>query len=159
MLILKENVRFNKDFASYDRFERERIRDKNNEVIENKRAAHLARETEKWMKMDHEFEHANDVISKKKELFQDVGTYGNGMAFNPITLEYHDGQKGNQLRERDEQNQFRAKLRAKNLDYRGNSSYNVVTGEDRKGVDLKEDIFMKYAKDMIVPRKRTNNIW
>jgi hypothetical protein len=69
MLILKENVRFNKDFASYDRFERERIRDKNNEVIENKRAAHLARETEKWMKMDHEFEHANDVISKKKELF------------------------------------------------------------------------------------------
>jgi len=81
------------------------------------------------------------------------------MAFNPITLEYHDGAKGNQLRERDEQNKFRAKLRSKNLDYRGNSSYNVVTGEDRKGVDVKEDIFLKYAKDMIVPRKRKNNIW
>lgn len=154
-------MRFDKDFASYDKGFREYEKNKKNEVLENRRAAHLGRETEKWMKMDHEFDHATNILNKRKELLSDVGTYSNGMAFNPITLEYHTDKKGEQLRKKDDHAKFRGLLRAKNLDYRSNTGFNIVTGEDRRGVDLKEDIFMKYAKDMIVPRKKRNrnNIW
>lgn len=81
------------------------------------------------------------------------------MAFNPITLQYHEDQKGQNLKNMDDKAKFRAKLRAKNLDYRSNTGYNIVTGEDRKGVDVANDIFMRYAENIIVPRKRKNNIW
>ena len=81
------------------------------------------------------------------------------MAFNPITLEYHQSVKGEQLRQRDEKSKFKAKLRAKNLDYRANTDYNILTGEQRVGVDVPKDVFMRFAKDIIVPRKKRNNIW
>lgn len=59
--------------------------------MENKRAAYLNRESEKWMKMDKEFDHANSILNKRKNLLSDVGTYSNGYAsFHPLTpLEWH----------------------------------------------------------------------
>lgn len=81
------------------------------------------------------------------------------MAFNPITLEYHNGDRGDKLKKVDGKNEFRAKIRAKNLDLRSNTGYNIITGEDRKGVDVSNDVFMRYAKDLIVPKRRTNPLW
>ena len=82
------------------------------------------------------------------------------MAYNPITLEYHNGRRGDTLKQKDEKSEFRAKIRAKNLDIRSNTGYNILTGENRKGVDVPNDVFMRYAADLIVPkRKRQNPLW
>ena len=81
------------------------------------------------------------------------------MAFNPITLEYHQSNKGASLKQRDEDAQLRGKLRAKNLDMRANTGYNILTGENRKGIDVPKDIFQKYAEHFLLPTKRVNNIW
>lgn len=60
------------------------------------------------------------------------------MAFNPITLQYDNSIQGEYLKNRDDQakvilnNQYRAQLRANNLDLHFNSQYNLLTGEDRR---------------------------
>lgn len=46
--------------------------------MENKRATKLNRETDKWMKMDNEFDHANQILESRKKLLSNVGTYSNG---------------------------------------------------------------------------------
>lgn len=81
------------------------------------------------------------------------------LAYDPITLEYHKTQKGDVLKDKDDKAKFRAKLRAKNLDYRSNTGYNILTGEDRVGVDLPNDVFQKYAENVIIPRKTSTNLW
>lgn len=82
------------------------------------------------------------------------------MAFNPITLEYHEGNRGEKLKQIDDHNQFRAKIRAKNLDLRSNTGYNILTGEDRRGVDISNDVFLRYAENLIVPKRKNNNpLW
>jgi hypothetical protein len=81
------------------------------------------------------------------------------MAFNPITLEYHQTSKGDVLRQRDEDAQLRGKLRSKNLDMRANTAYNILTGETRKTIDVPRDVFQKYAEQFMLPSKRVNNIW
>ena len=53
------------------------------------------------------------------------------MAFNPITLDYDTSVQGEILKNRDEQSQYRAVLRASNIDKHFNSNYNILTGADR----------------------------
>ena len=81
------------------------------------------------------------------------------MAFNPITLEYHTSNKGDKLRQRDDDATLRGKLRSKNLDMRANTNYNILTGENRKGIDVPKDVFQRYAEQFMLPPKRSNNIW
>lgn len=42
------------------------------------------------------------------------------MAYNPITLQYENSDKGDQLKRQDQQTQVRQYVRAQNLDTRGN---------------------------------------
>ena len=70
------------------------------------------------------------------------------MAFNPITLEYHDTRKGKELNNKDDAAKFRHKLRSKNIDMRANSAYNILTGEERTGVDLPKEALQKYASNI-----------
>lgn len=81
------------------------------------------------------------------------------MAYNPITLEYHTSNKGDRLKERDDNAALRGKLRSKNLDIRSNTGYNILTGENRKGVDVPKEMFEKYQESLLLPKKRFNNIW
>lgn len=109
--------------------------------------------------MDNDFNHCHEILENKKRTQSEAGTYSNGMAFNPITLEYHQTQKGNQLRSKDEDSKLRGKLRAKNLDMRANTGYNILTGENRRGIDVPKDVFQRYAEQFVLPQKRINNIW
>lgn len=154
-----ENVRFDKDFCQYERKRREDEIRKKEETLENKRATYLQRETDKWNRMDNDFNHCQEILDNKKRTQTEAGTYSNGMAFNPITLEYHTGSQGDRLRARDEDSQLRGKLRAKNLDMRANTNYNILTGENRKGINVPKDVFQRYAEHFVLPSKKVNNIW
>lgn len=158
-LYCPENVRFDKDFCAYERKRREEMIKKREDTLENKRAVHLQRETDKWGKMDQEFQHCQEVLDHKKRTQSEAGTYSNGMAFNPITLEYHTSSKGDDLKARDDHAQLRGKLRAKNLDMRANTAYNILTGETRKGIDVPKEVFNQYAEQFMMPQKRVNNLW
>jgi len=71
-------VRFDKDFAEYDKKKRGQDFSKLENKIETKRAQHLHREETKWNRMENEFMHASDIIEKKRNNIQDAGTYSNG---------------------------------------------------------------------------------
>ena len=74
------------------------------------------------------------------------------MAFNPITLEYHETKQGNMQHQRDEDAKFRTKLRAKNIDMRANSNFNIQTGEERRGVQIPKETLQQYANSILIPR-------
>jgi hypothetical protein len=57
------------------------------------------------------------------------------LAYNPITLQYHNNAKGLSLKEEDEQHKIRGFVRAHNMDSHGNSKYNPLNGEDRLGIE------------------------
>ena len=73
-----ENVRFDKDFAAYERKRREEEIRKREDMMENKRAAHLQRETDKWSRMDNDFNHVQEILDHKKKTQSEAGTYSNG---------------------------------------------------------------------------------
>ncbi len=55
-------------------------------------------------------------------------------AYNPLSLEYHPTEAGMKLKARDDQAKHRAMLRSQNIDSKGNSTYNILTGALRVGV-------------------------
>lgn len=57
------------------------------------------------------------------------------LAYNPITLEYDRNPEGQKLKRMDEDTKIRGYVRAHNMDYRGNSKYNPLTGEQRSGIE------------------------
>lgn len=56
------------------------------------------------------------------------------LAYNPISLEYDKNPEGNKLKIRDEDNKIRGYVRAQNMENRGNSKYNLITGGDRVNI-------------------------
>lgn len=51
------------------------------------------------------------------------------LPFNPINLEYDKNSEGEKLKYRDEDHQIRGYVRAHNMDHKGNSKYNPLTGK------------------------------
>lgn len=58
----------------------------------------------------------------------------NGLPYNPITLDYEKSQKGEQLRQQDEEKNVRRYVRAQNIMDKNNCNYNLITGEVKEGV-------------------------
>lgn len=52
----------------------------------------------------------------------------NGLAYNPINLEYDRNPEGEKLRMRDEDAKIRGYVRAHNMDAKGNCKYNLING-------------------------------
>jgi len=145
-LYINENERFDKDFAVHDR--NKRMEDKYNKdiIYEKHRLANLERDSQRWEKMEHEQERANEIQEYKKKIFLQGKHNMSGMPFNPITLEYEKSDQGLNLMEQDEQAKVRAYLRATNLDSRSNCGYNVLTGESRKEVTIPNQLQEKYKE-------------
>lgn len=59
-----------------------------------------------------------------------------GAAFNIINLDYEKSNEGTYLRQRDEAANVRKMLRSKNIDTLGNATYNLVSGENRREVQV-----------------------
>ncbi|KAG9390097.1 flagellar associated protein [Carpediemonas membranifera] len=59
-----------------------------------------------------------------------------GAAYDPITLDYGDGKDGERLKFEDDSAVWRAQMRARSLDQRGNSQFNPITGKERRVPDV-----------------------
>lgn len=59
-----------------------------------------------------------------------------GSAYNILSLQYDTNEEGNYLKLRDEDAKVRALMRSNNIDTRANCGYNVVTGDDRRSVEV-----------------------
>lgn len=55
--------------------------------------------------------------------------YIDRLAYNPITLKYDESEPGRQLKDKDDNSKVRQFVRAQNLDNRGNTTFNILTGE------------------------------
>eukprot|EP01017_Pseudomicrothorax_dubius_P050750 TRINITY_DN9655_c0_g1_i2.p1 TRINITY_DN9655_c0_g1~~TRINITY_DN9655_c0_g1_i2.p1 ORF type:complete len:213 (-),score=51.31 TRINITY_DN9655_c0_g1_i2:772-1410(-) len=145
-LFLPENERFDKDFAVYDKRERELQSMKKQQAIENHRIQIMERESLKWEQLDEALKREEE----RRRYHQEVNKAGkrnyNGLAFNPITLEYERSNEGELLRQRDDESKLRNFLRANNIERRSNCGYNLLTGETRFGVSVPEEMKPRYDK-------------
>ena len=57
------------------------------------------------------------------------------MAYNPINLSYDDNAEGQKLKRNDEDREIRRYVRARNMDDRGNSKYDLISGRPRVGIE------------------------
>ena len=57
------------------------------------------------------------------------------MAYNPINLSYDDNAEGQKLKKSDEDREIRRYVRARNMDDRGNSKYDLISGRARVGIE------------------------
>jgi hypothetical protein len=106
--------------------------------IEKRRLQYLERESKRW-------EHAESQAQREKErrdmslqdqiLGKRRTANNNGyfmrlfrLPFNPINLEYDKNPEGEKLKYKDEDLRIRGFVRAHNMDNKGNSKYNPLTG-------------------------------
>ena len=57
------------------------------------------------------------------------------MAYNPINLSYDSNPEGDRLKKADEDRDIRRYVRARNMDDRGNSKYDLISGRPRVGIE------------------------
>ncbi|CAK87283.1 unnamed protein product (macronuclear) [Paramecium tetraurelia] len=134
-LYVPENERFDKDFAIADKRQREMQLQQKEQVIEKKRIEGLDRETKKWEYQEKQEQKDQQKLINHTQALTQGKRNQNGLAYNPITLQYDKTQQGNILKEQDDQAKVRQYVRAQNLDQRGNAGFNILTGESRNGVD------------------------
>ena len=53
-----------------------------------------------------------------------------------MNLDYENNHDGNKLREIDADAKVRALMRSKNLEQKNNSQYNIITGDQRAGIQV-----------------------
>ena len=59
-----------------------------------------------------------------------------GAAYNLISMEYEQNNRGNQLQQQDDDANVRAIYRASNLQAKGNGQYNILTGQECQRIQV-----------------------
>ncbi|CAG9329213.1 unnamed protein product [Blepharisma stoltei] len=118
------------DYATEERLRREE---------ENKRKALIYNQKrEAAMKRDLLISQKNTIVEikeaekleQKRSKFSDYKSHA-GLAYNSISLEYHNSQRGKELQRQDEYQQHKMGQRFQSLDSKRNSGFNIITGEPR----------------------------
>ncbi|KAK2964843.1 hypothetical protein BLNAU_143 [Blattamonas nauphoetae] len=131
---MDERDRFQTDFASEHRQEREEKRARQEEIRQVKCNRQIDRETKHW----------EDVIKREEESEKISSTHASkkndsGIAYNPITLEYRDSLDGDRQKYSDDMKSYRAELRKQQLYGNTNKSgYDPVTGQPLRFSNLPE---------------------
>lgn len=133
---ISEAERFDKDFATYDKRIREIEHQKKLEVIERKRVEKFERDLQRWKYMDDEEGREKHRLEYMNEHYLTGKKNKGGAAYNVISLDYDTSTEGQRLKKRDDDAKVRALVRSKNIDMRSNCGYNVLTGDQRAGVNV-----------------------
>ena len=140
-----EAERFDKDFATYDKKIREQQYQQKLEVIERKRVEKFERDLQRWKYMDQEEEREKHKIEYMNEHYQTGKKNKGGAAYNVISLDYDNSKEGSYLKKRDDDAKVRALVRSKNIDMRANCGYNLLTGDQRPGINVPQhEIYNPY---------------
>jgi len=133
---LPENDRFNRDFASVDKMQRESAHRKKQEMLDSKRVQKYERDLKRWEYMEQEQERQSRRVETQKEKYQVGNANKGGAAYNILNLEYEQSREGGYLRQKDEDAKVRSMIRSKNIDTLGNSGFNMINGDSRKSVEV-----------------------
>ena len=145
---ISEAERFDKDFASHDKKVREQEFQSKLEVIERKRVEKFERDLQRWKYMDQEEDREKQRLEYMNEHYLTGKKNKGGAAYNVISLDYDNSNEGGLLKKRDDDAKVRALVRSKNIDMRSNCGYNILTGDQRPGVNVpKHEIYNPYEYD------------
>lgn len=133
---ISDAERFDKDFASFDKKKREEEHQKRLEAIERKRVEKFERDLQRWKYMDDEESREKHRLEYMNEHYLTGKKNKGGAAYNVISLEYDYSPDGQRLKRRDDDAKVRALVRSKNIDMRSNWGYNILTGDQRSGVQV-----------------------
>ena len=136
---LPDAERFNKDFASHDKVVRAEEHKQKMEMVEKKRVEKFDRDMMRWQFMDSQEQRDKERLKYMNENYQTGKKNKGGAAYNVINLDYDHSNEGKRLQQLDEDSKVRALMRSKNIDVRSNCGYNVLTGDDRRAVDIPQN--------------------
>lgn len=106
------------------------------EMIERKRVEKFERDLQRWKYMDDEEGREKHRLEYMNEHYLTGKKNKGGAAYNVISLEYDQSNEGQRLKRRDDDAKVRALVRSKNIDMRSNWGYNILTGDQRPGVEV-----------------------
>ena len=72
----------------------------------------------------------------KKNQFNAGKKNQGGAAYNLLNLNYDETNNGQNLQQYDNDCRVRALMRSKNINDKANGSYNILTGEERRGIQV-----------------------
>ena len=90
----------------------------------------------RWQFMDSQEERDKNRINYMQEHYGTGKKNKGGAAYNVINLAYDQSGEGQRLAQLDEDSRVRALMRSKNIDVRSNCGYNVLTGQERRSIDI-----------------------
>ena len=99
--------------------------------LEKKRTEQLERENRRWEREEDKIrknEEKEMVRNELNKLGIRKDSTSNSLAYNPINLSYNDNPRGLELKMKDEDTKVRRYVRAHNIDFRGDSKYNLLNG-------------------------------
>lgn len=77
-----------------------------------------------------------EIIAVKRDQFNAGKKNHGGAAYNLLNLDYDKTNNGQTLAQYDEDCRVRALMRAKNINVKSNGGYNILTGEEHKGIQV-----------------------
>ena len=149
---LPRHQRFEKDFASYDKEQRELERLRKEKYYENKRLEALKRDNRLYEEMERSQVREEQKLVARKEKAENSLINAQTMGLNPITLKYYDNFKGSKMMKTEQEANVRALVRAKNLELRGCSGFNIINGAFNQRVNVPSDILDRYKENIIFPK-------
>ena len=77
-----------------------------------------------------------EIVAAKRDYFNAGKKNQGGAAYNLISLNYDPTEQGKKLESVETDAKVRALIRAKNMNDMGNGKFNILTGEERRGVQV-----------------------
>ena len=145
--------RFQKDFAVYDKLQRQRDRAKREERFERKRISQMVRDNNKALKVEDSIQRETIRLNNRKRQLEQSLNNARTMGMNPVTLEYYPNHKGGILREKENKSVIKGILRAKNLELQNGVGFNIINGKVTNHVKVPKDILDLFGKQIVVPNR------
>lgn len=90
----------------------------------------------RYQQQDDKLQFQHDRIEARKEKYQAGKKNEGGAAFNILNMDYDNTKNGHELKRIDNDAVVRATMRSKVLDQKNNCGFNIISGEDRKKIQV-----------------------
>ncbi|OMJ65940.1 hypothetical protein SteCoe_37395 [Stentor coeruleus] len=123
---------FNSNFIEEERQRRQAEFQRKQESYMKRREANILKDAGRWQAVEEDYKRSLQNLEIKRDQWRAGQKNNPSEAFNVITLDYDQTDKGDYLRKRDEEKKYREGLRMNNLDTKMNSGYNIINGAARQ---------------------------
>ena len=131
-----ESERFDKDFAVADQRQRQEKFDREQDKLAHLRQERYDREVQRYQQMNTADQFQQTKLQTKVDHFNAGKKNQGGAAYNLIRLDYEPNTRGQQLKATDDDANVRAQIRARELQRKGNGSFNILTGQDSSSIQV-----------------------